>query len=330
MTLAVRDVPLAAYRQAAGLPGIADPEGRVVAVRFEKVLVSTPLFFPVTLDLHAFRDAYQVPGLYLEEAYDAIFDPAFAAGLAPRRDVLAAAAPGDAELFVLGGSSNHFHWLLDFLPRLAAIRHGPAPDALIVPAGLDPRQQEALAVASAALAMPMPPQRAVPDGVVGLRRATMPVAVSRPVAIAFWRRVLEASGIVQRPRRRLFVRRGSVARRRLLDEAEVAGRFAEAGFEPVDPGALDFAAQMRLFAEAAVVVGAHGAALANAAFMPAGATLVEIAAQDAASPFGALAAAAGLRYGALRAEVAGATAADRLHADLRLPPGAVAALLAQL
>lgn len=330
MTDAIRDVALEDYRRAAGLTARTAPDGLVAAVRFDKVLLSTPLVFPITLDLHAFRDAFQVPGLYLAEAYDAIFDPAFATGVGPRRDALAAAPPGDAELFVLGGSTNHFHWLLDFLPRLAAIPLGPLPDALVVTAGLDPRQQAGLALAAAALALPALPQRVVPDGVVGLRRATMPLVVPRPAAVAFWRGVLAAAGVRQRPGRRLFVRRGAVARRRLADEAAVAERLERAGFETIDPGALDLAEQMRRFAEAAIVVGTHGAALANAVFMAPGGTLVEIAALGAASPFADLAAAAGLRYGELRADVAGATPAERLHADLELPAGAVDALLARL
>ncbi len=333
-TGAVQDIALDRYRTTiAGLPDYAAEVAPGVtgrAVLFERALLATPLFFPITLDRHAFRDAFQVDGLYLAEAYDAIFDPAYAAAIAGRRDALAAAPPGDADLFVLGGSTNHFHWLLDFLPRLALASTPRLPDMLVVHGEFASGQRESLAYASAGLGLPELPLKPVPDGVVGVRRARIPLAIGRDHTVAFWRRILAAHGERSLPRRRLFIRRGQVARRRLLDEDAVADRFAAAGFEVVDPGAMDFAGQRRLFAEAALVVGTHGAALANAVFMAPSATLVEIVGADAPTPFPALARAAGLRYGALRADVAGATATERLHADLRLPEGAVAALLARI
>ncbi|MCC7276629.1 MAG: hypothetical protein IT561_28460, partial [Alphaproteobacteria bacterium] len=183
---AVRDIALDRYRAAiAPLPVRDGAPGAPRAVLFERVLLSTPLFFPITLDLHAFRDAFQLDGLYLAEAYDAIFDPAFAAGLLPRRDALAAAPAGEAEMFVLGGSGNHFHWLLDFLPRLALASAGTTR---LVTADFGPRQRESLDFALAALGLPALPVRPLPDGVVGVRHATVPTAPARAFAVAFWRR----------------------------------------------------------------------------------------------------------------------------------------------
>ncbi|BBK33110.1 uncharacterized protein DUF563 [Stella humosa] len=327
----IRDIALAdhsATHYPMRLLSAATVPGHVArAVLFERVLLSTPLFFPVTLDLHAFRDAFQIDGLYLAEAYDAVFDPAFAAGIEGRRQALAAAPPGDADIFVLGGSSNHFHWLLDFLPRLALAATPDVPATVVVHADFHPAQRPALDLAAGALGLPELNLRPVPDGVVGVRRARMPLAVGRPAAVAFWRHVLAAAGIPHRPHRRLFVRRGNVERRRLVDEDASARFLALHGFEAVDPGRLAFAQQAALFAEAAVVVGPHGAALANAAFMAPGGTLVEFVGRDAPTPFANLASAAGLRYGALRLDTAGTTPAEHLNADLHLPAGALEALV---
>jgi capsular polysaccharide biosynthesis protein len=54
--------------------------------------------------------------------------------------------------------------------------------------------------------------------------------------------------------------------------AHLAGR----GFERVDPGSLPVAEQIRAFAEAAVIVAPHGAALANLTFASPGAAVVEL------------------------------------------------------
>jgi capsular polysaccharide biosynthesis protein len=48
------------------------------------------------------------------------------------------------------------------------------------------------------------------------------------------------------------------------------------GFEKVDPGTLTVAKQVRLFAEAELVVGAHGAGLSNLVFCPEGAAVLEL------------------------------------------------------
>ena len=49
------------------------------------------------------------------------------------------------------------------------------------------------------------------------------------------------------------------------------------GFEPIVPGRMSFREQIRVFSEASVVVGPHGAALTNLVFAPHGCRIVEIA-----------------------------------------------------
>jgi capsular polysaccharide biosynthesis protein len=75
---------------------------------------------------------------------------------------------------------------------------------------------------------------------------------------------------------RLYITRPGAGRRRLLNDAVIAARLAKRGFTAVDPGTLSFQQQVGLFNTAKVVVGAHGAALTNAVFMPPGGALVEL------------------------------------------------------
>lgn len=76
--------------------------------------------------------------------------------------------------------------------------------------------------------------------------------------------------------RRLFVSRGEAKRRLLLNRVAVEERFAAAGFHVVDPGTLSYEDQIRLFHEAAVVVGEHGGGLGNIGFCQPGALVVEL------------------------------------------------------
>lgn len=69
---------------------------------------------------------------------------------------------------------------------------------------------------------------------------------------------------------RLYVSRGSAARRKVTNAAEVEAIAAGLGYRVVEPGALPFAEQIALFAGARVVAGPMGAALTSMAFMPPG------------------------------------------------------------
>jgi capsular polysaccharide biosynthesis protein len=82
--------------------------------------------------------------------------------------------------------------------------------------------------------------------------------------------------------RRLFLSRRSVTResegkyRALLNEEALVEAFAARGYEVVEPELLSFADQIRLFAEADLVIGLGGAALFNVIFSPATTRIVSI------------------------------------------------------
>jgi capsular polysaccharide biosynthesis protein len=102
-----------------------------------------------------------------------------------------------------------------------------------------------------------------------------------------------------KPSRRLFLSRRSITRelggnyRALLNEDALVEAFAERGYEIVEPELLAFPEQIRLFAEAELVVGLGGAALFNLVFSPPATRVVSIEsgaafAHNHAALFGAL------------------------------------------
>jgi Glycosyltransferase 61 len=100
-----------------------------------------------------------------------------------------------------------------------------------------------------------------------------------------------------RASRRLFVSRRDAAKRRVVNEDELLTALATLGFEVIVPGALTFGEQVAAFSSADVVVGPHGAGLANAIFMPRGSTIVELHHADSGlTHYERLAALVGLRY----------------------------------
>jgi capsular polysaccharide biosynthesis protein len=95
---------------------------------------------------------------------------------------------------------------------------------------------------------------------------------------------------------RIYLTRGTVGRS-FANEEEVAGFFADRGFQLLRCEGLSVREQARAFANARVVVGLHGAALTNVVFCHPGATVVEIFVPDFIHPYyWTISRQAGLRY----------------------------------
>jgi capsular polysaccharide biosynthesis protein len=107
----------------------------------------------------------------------------------------------------------------------------------------------------------------------------------------------------QKPRkaeRRLYLSRGDVSVRRILNEAEVVKLFEQQGFETVTVGGMSVADQIALFSSASHLVSAHGAGLSNVIFMDETATVTEILSPNRLWPtFRTLAARHGQEYHAI-------------------------------
>ena len=125
------------------------------------------------------------------------------------------------------------------------------------------------------------------------------------------------------PRRKIIVSRGDANRRRLLNENELVDALEPYGFEKVIPSNMDFVTQARLFSAAQVVVGVHGAGLANTAFCH-DHFLLELFPNPETQPaFWLLGSNSGVRYQHL---IGNGT--DR-HADFSIAPDQVVSVLRQ-
>jgi capsular polysaccharide biosynthesis protein len=180
---------------------------------------------------------------------------------------------------LLGGSRNHYHWLVDYLPRLERLlaeRELWGGAKLLVNAGLTAGQRDSLRLLGIGQDELLP----VPDGtaVRAGRLLVTPVGThaGKPrLETLAWLRA--AFGIAGAPSgRRLYVSRSDASVRRVVNEAELVPALRKLGFEVVVPGRLSFEQQVAAFAGASVIVGPHGAGLTNMVFAPPGARVVEL------------------------------------------------------
>lgn len=173
-------------------------------------------------------------------------------------------------------TENYAHFLVEVLPRLLLNRDALPDDApILLHESARPRATTILATAG------LDPARITWIGREPVRVEalywptpnTLHPLHHSPHIFPCLRTIAEQQGCFQ-PRRRLFVSRADADRRRLLNEHAVFETLAPWGFERVLPGEMPFANQVRMFAEARVVVAICGAGLANMVFMPPGGTVV--------------------------------------------------------
>jgi len=155
-----------------------------------------------------------------------------------------------------------YHWLLDVLPRAALLPLEEQECEVLVPADLSRAQDESLTLAG------VPPNRRRPyhGGQIMADELVFPSFVgptgNPPRWALRWLRERLAPA-PERHDRRLYLSRSDAVARRVANEADLIGLLSERGFETVLASQLDLVDQMRAFAEAEVVLGPHGAGLAN-------------------------------------------------------------------
>ena len=142
-----------------------------------------------------------------------------------------------------------------------------------------------------------------------------------PARVAWLRKRFGVTGA--RGTAKIYIARGDAQRRRLTNEADIIRRLEKRGFTAITPGALSVREQAALFAQAALVVGPHGAGLTNAAFMAPGGAIVELThAGRVVATYHELACAAGLAYAAVIGDITG-DARQPILADFTVDADAV-------
>lgn len=183
--------------------------------------------------------------------------------------------PGSIVLLRKPGDSNYGHWLVELLPRVREFRAAFPGQRLRfgIPANpksmatLRRRSLEWLGVAAEDI-MLLNTDPVQFDEVIFLTSNSIHSHTHDNLGIEY----ITERALAQIPygpaTRRLYVARGGDHKRRLLNEAEMRPLLEAHGFEIVYPETLDLDGQVRLFAEAEMVLGVTGAALTNIMWAP--------------------------------------------------------------
>lgn len=202
------------------------------------------------------------------------------------------------------GEAGYFHFLHSVLPRLLLWRQFPLADLHIaVTAPFQVQFLEYLKVPKERLHIASGQSYLFDQAymISGLVRPDWPTG-------GFFERPLEVTRLLRslipadanHSKQRIYISRRDSKIRSVLNEPDLERTLREKfGFQPVVLSEMSPEQQIRAFAGAAIVVGAHGAGLSNATFMKPDAILFEIFPKIRIWPtFRAIASRAGLRYAA--------------------------------
>jgi capsular polysaccharide biosynthesis protein len=214
------------------------------------------------------------------------------------------ALAGVTAVAAVNRGAGYCHWLLEELPRLLALPVGGEADNIIAhAAGGFAREawaarggRETLVVARRASHFSCAPL--LVPGLAAEAGWPTPTAVRRVREFAErLGRDADARAVADAVGERVYVSRAKAARRRVGEEDALWRELEARGFARVFFEDLSWAAQIAVARRARVMVGAHGAGLANTLFCAPGARVVELVNRGYFNPvFWRLAALGGLDY----------------------------------
>jgi len=171
-------------------------------------------------------------------------------------------------------SSGYYHWIIEVLPRLFAYE-SVANDSprLIVNSPLNHWQLESLEL----LGFPRRDLVELGTDYLQLEKLYFPAYIGiNPYCLDWLRERLVTTMAPKGKPKRVYITRRLAAKRRLVNENQIESLLHQHGFIIAELETLSFAEQVRLFAQAEIVVGPHGAGLTNMVWAPRDCKVMEI------------------------------------------------------
>ena len=176
-------------------------------------------------------------------------------------------------------SDVYYHWMFDILPRFGILeRSGVASDYYVINAATQFQKDslEALNIPADRFLHPTANAHILADELI-VPSLPGPVFRLSPQAQAcqYLRSVFLQRDQAKTPHRAIYITRADAGTRRVINEAEIRQEVMDRGFEIVSLTGVPFLEQVKLFSEAKIIVGPHGAGFTNAVFCQPGSVLIE-------------------------------------------------------
>ena len=162
------------------------------------------------------------------------------------------------------GNIGYHHWIFESLPRLKLLEDViDKIDYLIVPSNLKKFHIESLNL----LGIPEKKLLRIKNGDHLLcKNLFVPSILRRSIHSCNFLRESFIPKDVAKPYRLIYISRNDALYRKIINEKEIEEYLKEIGFEIIQMSKLSFLKQVKICAEARIIVGPHGAGLSNTVF----------------------------------------------------------------
>lgn len=185
----------------------------------------------------------------------------------------------DKKIVVLPNSDNYYHWMFETIPRLWLIDKSKQRSSLYISAVNNSFKKETLKRIGIFNDKLISSSNSTNITAKELIVSSLPIHTGNPTkeVCNFLRK-----NFLDKPSKKeikkyekIYVMRGNVKNRKVINEDEVIHYLSKIGFEIVNLDNLSVSQQTKIFASAKIVVAFHGAALANLVFCNKGTKVIE-------------------------------------------------------
>jgi capsular polysaccharide biosynthesis protein len=176
-------------------------------------------------------------------------------------------------------SYNFFHWMMECLPRLAALEgYIKLFDGIIIPAKSQPFHHESLRALGIDSHCLIEASSRLHLRAEHFFTTDYSARDNPPPWLHLWykEKFIQPLGLKVKPGRKIYISRADAARRKASNCEEVEKMISALGFEVVTLRQLSFIEQATIFYTSDVIVGEHGSGLANLVFCREGTKVIEI------------------------------------------------------
>ena len=180
--------------------------------------------------------------------------------------------------FLLGGENNYWHLLMDYLPRLICLKEINLNNTLIL-INSDILDKFQLFILKIIKQMKLENVKFIKINRINqlykFENLFIPSRPSIKFAYDFYNNVI-GKFIDKKPLNNLYIRRGNVTNRKVINEEEVEKLLSKYNYQMIDCSNLSVDDQIDKFSKARNVIIVHGASIANLLFVPNKINVIEI------------------------------------------------------
>ncbi len=180
--------------------------------------------------------------------------------------------------FLFGGGPNYWHFLIDFMPRLACLKNLPCEEIkVIIPYNLPEKFINfVIKVCNLLNVNEISFLKVNRENLIYYFESL--IFTSKPnifFTSLFYNKLFDDS-VMKTRSKNLYIKRGNVENRKVLNEEEVVKFLKKYKYVDIDCSNLSIEEQIKTFSQAKNIIMSHGAAMANLIFVPNDIDVIEI------------------------------------------------------